>query len=155
MKLPAEFTFKPTAEAIDELATQWGWLVPSSYRPLLFSSMGDVFYEDANKSIHWLSTESGELRKVASSRQDFETQVGSNVSEWFSAHILNAVLSTGAFLSPGQCFGYKLLPILGGTFTTENIVPLNAREWYGFSGTVHQQIKDVPDGGKIQFEWVP
>lgn len=155
MKLPADFTVKPTAEALAELVAQWSWLVPSSFRPRLFSSMGDVFYEDESGSIHWLSTEAGELKKVASSRQDFEARLGSNGNEWFLAPILRAVLSTGASLLPGQCFGYKLLPIMGGNFAPENIVPFDAREWYGFSGTVHQQIKDVPDGGKVEIKWVP
>lgn len=155
MKLPAEFTVKPTAEALSELAAQWSWLVPATYRPRLFSSMGDIFYEDAAGSIYWLSTESGELKSVASSRQDFEFRLGANGNDWFSAPILKAVLSTGSFLAPGQCFGYKLLPILGGSFKPDNIVPFDTREWYGFTGTVHRQIADVPDGEKVEFRWEP
>ncbi len=43
------------------------------------------------------------------------------------------------------------MPLLGGSYSAENMVPTSAAHWYAFSGYVHHQMKDLPDGTAVNF----
>ena len=70
--------------------------------------------------------------------------------EWLMANVIDDLLEAGAVVGEGQCFGYKTLPIMGGDYTPDNMVPMSAAAWYGFSGYLHEQIKELPDGTHVQ-----
>ncbi|TAK91541.1 MAG: DUF1851 domain-containing protein [Burkholderiaceae bacterium] len=147
-----QLSFIPSSAALQCLREGWSWLIPESLSAFMCASSGDVFLEAEDQSIHWLDTGQGRLTRVAESREEFLSALREdNGAEWLLAPVIDQLLDSGKSLAPDQCFAYKVMPILGGTYTVDNMVPMSASKWYGFSGYVHSQIKDLPDGAHISF----
>lgn len=64
-------TFAPPPEALQELNASWGWLLHEPFKPVLFSSLGDVFIEPDSGGVWWLNTGTAELTRVADSVAHF------------------------------------------------------------------------------------
>ena len=43
--------------------------------------------------------------------------------------------------------------MLGGAYDTANFAMITRRELLAFSGDVAKQVKDLPDGASVKFEW--
>ena len=59
------------------------------------------------------------------------------------------MVDAGVVLQPGQCYGFKMPPVLGGDYTVENVGPLSVRDYLAAYGLIHEQLRDVPDGSKV------
>jgi hypothetical protein len=53
-------------------------------------------------------------------------------------------------LNPGQCYGYKIPPFLGGESTVGNTVTIDLVENYSFLADLWQQTKELPDGTRVR-----
>lgn len=138
------------------LLTEWRWLIGEESRMLLIAASGDIFLTDSIGNVFWLETGGGNFTRIASSVEDFETALGlkANQVEWLLAPVVEGLLGNGMLLAQGECYGYRILPALGGTYDGENRVPVSVREHIGFSGHVHHKIKDLPDGTQVELKWI-
>ena len=152
----SEITVTPTAEALTELRDSWSWLLGTSWRPLLFSAIGDVFLQLPAGTVWWLSTPIGNLEQVAESETDFIAKLeGEQVDEWFLPGLVEALRSSGKHLLPGQCYSYITLPVFGeGSFSIESMYPIDAKEHFGVTGNIMKQIQALPDGSKVSIKMV-
>lgn len=149
-------SFVPSREALDALRAGWSWLVDPAMRAFMCATSGDVFFEAADGSVHWLDTGIGSLDRIAADREEFVTLLREDGgTEWLMAPLVAELLEAGAVVAEGQCFGYKLMPVIGGEYEAANMYPLSAAVWYGFAGDFHEQIKDLPDGAHIRFPRAP
>ena len=143
----------PSAAALAELREHWGWLLSDQTEVFMASAMGDVFLEGEGSAIFWLDTGRGKLEMIAQSREGFMAELRAKADDWFLAFLVDELLEAGVVLDSDQCYGYKLLPVLGGKYEVSNVAPMSAGAWYGFSGYVHEQIKDLPDGAQVSLVW--
>lgn len=149
-----QLTLVPSPEAAAALREHWGWLVPASMNPFIASRAGDVFLEDLDGSVHWLETGGGALTRIASDRDEFRERLATDGgAELLLAGVVEAMLENGLVLDEGRCLGFKQLPVLGGTYTPENLFAVSASEWYGFSGHLHSQIHALPDGTNVKLNF--
>jgi hypothetical protein len=141
-----ELTFTPDHAAIDQLVTSWGWRLDGSICPLLFTALGDLFFEDTSGEVYWLNTGTAELTKVAYSQQEFKDALESELAEvWFMPGLIGRLRQAGKRLRRGQCYTYRVLPAFGeGLYTVENLYPIDAKEHFSFTGHVHQQRLLMP-----------
>ena len=65
-------TFTPDADAVETLRSEWAWLLPAEFSPVLFSVLGDMFFLGRSGEVFWLNTGRGEIVTVASSAQEFQ-----------------------------------------------------------------------------------
>jgi hypothetical protein len=150
----SQLTLVPSPEAVEALRDHWGWLVPASMVPFIASLAGDVFFEDLDGSVHWLETGGGALTRVALDRDGLRDRLATDGgAELLLAGVVEAMLEDGLVLGEGQCLGFTQFPILGGSYTPDNLFPISASEWYGFSGHVHEQIHALPDGTKVELKF--
>ncbi len=152
----SEITVTPTADAVSELRDSWSWLLGTSWRPLLFSAIGDVFLQLPAGTVWWLSTPIGSLEQVADSETDFNAKLmGEQVDEWFLPGLVEALRSSGKLLLPGQCYSYTTLPVFDeGSFSVENMYAIDAKEHFGVTGNIMKQIQALPDGSKVSIKMV-
>ena len=151
----AQLTFLPEDEALHALRRSWAWLVPEDAKPFMFSLSGDVFFESSEGAVHWLDTGQGVLQRIAASREEFLARMYEDGGhEWLMAGLLDDFVARGMQIGTGRCPGYRVLPILGGTYDDHNMVPLPVVEWYGLSGELHAQLADLPDGTPVKFHFV-
>lgn len=136
------------------LLQEWYWLLPPKFSVWLFTRAGDLFITLPDGSVHLLEVGSGQLRRVAASRHDACAQLDRPgvADEWLMIPVVDKLVASGCALSPGQCYSYKTLPILGGSYAFEGRVQLPIREHFGVWGGLHHKISDLPDGAKVEIE---
>jgi hypothetical protein len=133
------------------LLTEWAWLLPPELTVWLMNRFGDLFLVLEDGSVHMLDAGTGTLTRMADDRDDFCRRVdeGDNANQWFMIPLVDRVVAAGLKLGPGQCYGYKILPVLGGGYTVENTAILPVAEHLGFCGSLHHELADLPDGAKV------
>jgi hypothetical protein len=107
----------------NKLFVGWEWLLPPEFTVWLMNRFGDLFLVTPDGTVHMLDVAVGTLTKLAESRADFSTRVdeGDNAGNWFFLPLVDRLVSAGMGLQPGQCYGFKLPPVLGGQYAVENV----------------------------------
>jgi hypothetical protein len=141
---------------IDEnrLIESWSWLIGLNKKPILISSIGDLFLEDEEGFCYWLNVGEGIIEKVADNLNEFNTKLKNEefVDEWFLIELIAELKRSGLELTEKKLFGYKTLPILGGEYKPENFELTDIEVHFELSGQIHKQIKDLPNGTKIEIK---
>lgn len=134
-----------------ELLEDWAWLIQKSYSLVAMNNFGDMFLRDENGAIHFLELVSGTITKIAESAIKFEQSAKEteNRRTWFLTILLTELEQAGMTLAKGQCFGYKIPPILGGKIEVANIEVGDISVYVSLLGQIHQQVRSAPPGTKI------
>jgi hypothetical protein len=74
--------------------------------------------------------------------------------DWDMAKLVSIAKDKLGILEEGRCYCFKLSPVLGGTHEVNNMAAISLKELIAFSGDIAEQIKDVPDGGKVEIKWI-
>jgi hypothetical protein len=139
------------------LLEEWRWLLPPKFSVWLFTRAGDLFITLPDGSIHMLEVGSGELSRVADSRDDACAKIDEPgvADEWLMIPVVDQLVASGCVLGPSQCYSYKMLPVLGGSYAPEGRALLPIREHFGVWGGLHHKISDLPDGAEIEIKVIP
>jgi hypothetical protein len=151
-----DLTVKIKDVSVDRLTEHWTWLIGTDKTPIMVSAIGDMFLQGHNKKIYWLDVGGGEHKLIAERIQDFEEKLKNieQVNEWFMIDLTTELRLSDKQLNEGQLYSYKKLPILGGDYTADNFAPLDIEEHFRYTGDIHKQIKDLPDGTKVEIKIV-
>lgn len=132
----------------------WTWILQDDMIPILVSSIGDMFLSDHDGKIHWLDVGGGELKFAASDTEDLKVKMKDDeiADEWFMFDLVAEIKKSGLELQPGKLFGYKKLPIIGGEYNATNFELTDIEVHFSISGQIHKQIKNLPDGTKVNIK---
>jgi hypothetical protein len=110
-----------------------------------------VFLARPDGSIFKLDVGLGTLAKVAESRDDFWTKAGeeSIANDWLMIPLADELAESGISLKPGQCYGFKTPPVLGGQYAVKNCGALSFVDYIGGCGSIHSQLSELPDGTQV------
>ncbi len=133
------------------LLKEWHFLLPPEFRVWLLTRTGDLFISLPDGSIHMLDVGAGTLKQVANSREEFCTKIDEPgvADDWLMIPIVDHLVASGVVLGAGQCYSFRQLPVLGGTYKPENRVPFPIREHFGAWGSIHRQMVGLPDGATV------
>jgi hypothetical protein len=148
----SDITIQPDGPALAALRSSWRWMIGDAWTPLLFSAIGDVFFEVPAGSVWWLSTATGSLEMVSESQANFRELLGTEkADEWFLPGLVEALRKACKILQPNQCYKYAILPVFAeGSFSIENMYPVVAAEHFSLSGHLHESIRQLPDGQHVR-----
>src|SRR5262249_53357006 len=134
-----------------KVLSSWSWLLPSEFTLWLVNRFADLFLALRDGSVHMLDVGVGTLTRIADSRDDSCSKIdeGENANEWLMIPLVDKLVAAGIKLQPGQCYGFKTPPVLGGQYTAENVGPLPICDYLGAYGSIHEQLRDVPDGAQV------
>ncbi|WKE67149.1 DUF1851 domain-containing protein [Gallaecimonas kandeliae] len=136
----------------DALLSDWRWLTGSDKQPILITAMGNAFLLNrADDSVWLLDAGEGSLKPVTNSVEELEACLSDHdfVMERFLVEDFVGLREAGKRLAEGQVYGYIRPPALGGGFDIENLEPTDMQVHFSFSGQVHEQVKDLPEGTPI------
>lgn len=138
----------------NRLTESWSWLIGTDKKPILMSSIGDLFLTDKNGACYWLNVGEGIFEKVTENVEQFKAKLKDNaqVDEWFLIGLVEKLKETGLKLKDKHLYGYKKLPVLGGEYEPENFELTDIEVHFELSGQIHKQIKDLPDGTKVNIK---
>lgn len=122
---------------------------------VMVSVLGDLFLEDGDGCVYWLMTDGGELNKIANSKAEFKILLskGENIETWLLPVLVEKLLSAGFKLEENEVFSPKKMTVLGGTYDADNFVPTDMSVHFAFTGQICLQIKDLPDGTKVNIKF--
>jgi hypothetical protein len=149
-----DLTCNPDEEAINALATSWGWRIDDAFTPLLFTAFGDMFYEADKGGVYWLNTGTAEVERVADNVEAFNQLLREDIADdWLLPPLVEALIEAGKECDDGECYSYVTLPVFAeGEYVVENFDPVPIREHCDITGSVLKQLEDVPDGTDVSID---
>jgi hypothetical protein len=144
--------------SVERLLLEWKWLVPGEFGLLAVSAFGDLFLGDVRGDVHWLNITSGKISRIAHSEQEFRDSATelSKKKEWFLTDDVERAARNGYSPVKGQCLGSKIPRIFKeSTDVRENLYVADLYAYVSFMGDLHQQVHEVPDGGKVRIRVQP
>jgi hypothetical protein len=135
-----------------DLIGDWQWLLEEDMKPVLVTSLGDMFLMTEDQRVFWLAIGEGTIEQVAGSETHFQTQLKDDelFAEWFLPHIVVELKESGKELSKGEVFGFKELPLIGGEYEVANYVKIDVEEHFSYTGRLHEKLKDLPEGETVE-----
>jgi hypothetical protein len=146
-----DLTVSPYEVDLGALLADWRWLVDTTYAPVVITALGDLFLRGGDGSIHWLDTVAGRLTKVADDAEEFKSLMvrPEHLDEWFLPQLVGDLKTSGVNLGAGQCYSYKIPPVLSGRIEPSNVEPADLLVHFSLMGQIHRQVKDLPGGTPI------
>lgn len=141
-------------ESLDwkRLLSCWKWLLQDrELAPLAMTSFGDWFLRDAGGAVHLLDLVSGELRPIAATVAEFnhKASLQENLDDWFISELVLLLRERGILLREGECYSYKVPPVVGGKIEPDNIIPLLHMVHQAVLAQLHERIRGLPPGARI------
>jgi hypothetical protein len=139
------------------LLEDWRWLLHGPFRVIAGSKFGDWFVQRPDGRVEILDAIEGSIREVAPSHQEFQRLINrrENQEEWLLSALVVSLHEKGLVPGPGQCYGFKMPPVLGGEATSDNVEVMDLKVWVSISAQLHQQLHDLPEGTRItEFKFV-
>lgn len=130
----------------------WRWLMPPEFKPTLMSAFGDWTLMAPDGGIYLMDTLEGQLTRIAETGREYNYCVDNDEEKrdrWLMEGFVMGQASRGVFLEKGQCFGFVIQPIIGGSFEADNIKPHNIIAYQTVVGGLHKQIRGLPPGATI------
>jgi hypothetical protein len=148
----SSLTCTPDEPAVRQLAESWSWLLQEPFVPVLFSVLGDVFFEPDSGGVWWLNTGTAEVTQVANTVAEFRELLGTDLSdEWFMPSLIEQLQRAGKIAGEGQCYTYAILPVFAeGTYEVANLNPVSVREHFALTGHILSEMQSVPSGARVK-----
>jgi hypothetical protein len=146
-----ELIKKFSQEQYEKALESWCWLVPEGAIPLLASSFGDIFFAYRGM-VFYLDLVNGTFDMIAESMDELEDLLKSKDGQenYLMATLSITMQMQGHPLAPDQVFDFKTTPKLGGEISLENIQVMEFVTAVNIAGQIHQQIRDLPPGTRIE-----
>ncbi len=100
--------------------------------------------------MHILDVGRGTLERVADTRDDFVTRIDQDDhnNTWMMVCLVDACVKADVTIGPNQCYGFKIPPMLGGSYTVENMEATDLSVHYSLLGEIFEQTRDLPEPGR-------
>ena len=139
--------------SLDRLLRDWLWLCPEHVRLVAVDAFGDLFLQNLQGAILRLDTSGGRIERISESLEGFQksAHLAEKRKEWFFEDVALVLAERGFRPSYGKCLAYKT-PIVfkESTGAATNVYIADLYEYVSFLGCLHNQIKNVADGGQVR-----
>jgi len=137
----------------DDMLASWRWLIgEQAFSIVRVTAMGSLFVADSKGAVHFLDTTEGSFRRVADSRESLEELFDSSDNRrgllW--SFFVRELRTSGVPLGPGQCYGWKVPPGLGGEADFGNVEPTDVITHVSIQGQLHEQTRTMAPGTRIE-----
>ena len=150
----ADYLIDQTGIDWTSIMTEWSWLLPASFSLWMVNRFGDSILVMEDGSVHMLDVGIGTLTRLASDRGAFCFRIDRDrhADDWLLMPLVDACTAAGLHPGHGQCYGFKLAPVFGGTYTVENTEVRDLAANLRRLARIHRQIRDLPDGTQVTVE---
>lgn len=144
----------PGASILEVLRTNWAWALSGPTRVLAQNRFGNLLVELSDQSVWRVCPEDLSASKVAGSTAEVAglwANDGFQV-DWAVEAWIDMAESTLGPLQEGQCYGFRIWPLLGGEYAAENMAIKSFLEWLAASGDLGRQVKDLLPGTQVRLD---
>ncbi len=134
------------AELLGILRRDWTWALPNPLDVIAVSAFGNVVVACADGELWRVCPE--ELRADRLGERNFDSLLAMDEfrQDWLCEQWVAEARSSLGDLDEGECYGFKIWPLLGGAYSEENFAIKPLSEWLAVSGDVGGQVQDLPEG---------
>ncbi|MFM2288454.1 MAG: hypothetical protein RL684_1597 [Pseudomonadota bacterium] len=134
------------------LLSGWGPDLPEDFTLWMVNRLGDLIIVLPDGSVSLFDVGDGKLTRLADSRDHFVQLIdeGDNANQWLAIPLVDACVAAGMRLGTEECYGFKIPPMLGGSYSIDNLEPTSLPVHYGLLADIHRQTRDLPDGTKLR-----
>jgi hypothetical protein len=157
MTVYADLYIALDGQSPEEVLGPFRWLIPNNQRPLFVTAIGDLFLADLKGCVWWLDIGKGRFTSVAPSETEFWrlAQDAAHRDSWFGEDVVKQLRRSGLVRGMQECFCFKMLPMLGGTYDSSNFKSVDVLTHLKIWGPILESIWNIPDGAKIRFRVEP
>lgn len=151
-----EYLIDQTGKDWSKLLQDWSPPLPEEFTIWMVNRLGDIIAVYEDDSVHMLDIGAATVQHLANNRDDFIEQIGNdeNANLWLAISLVDACIAVGMRLDTDQCYSYTIPPFLGGKFEVGNLHPCDLSVHYSYLAHIYRQIKDLPDGAKVDLKVV-
>ena len=134
----------------------WHWLVPSDFKVIGATAIGDAFLRDPHGSVWWLDIGSASLELIGE-QATWERMLTdpAQLDQWSARVLIPLLEKAGLKRGPRECYTYWTAPVLGGDYVPSNFKVVPVQTHFDIWGPILEQIKDLPDGTQVEIKVVP
>ena len=147
-----EITISFSKIDIKELYSDWNWLLNENINPIMMSTFGDLFFQKNDDTIYFLDIMEGNIKIITNNIQNFKIFMSNveNQKNYLLSELVETLKENGFHLKKDQCYSFIKPHVLGGSNDLSNIEISDLSVWISIIGQIHNQVKDLPKGTKIQ-----
>ena len=129
----------------------WSWLPITDLTVFAVSAFGEVFFRNELGEVFQIDTIEGLLSKVANNATEFTDLLQDEESrdKLLLDGFVSGARSRGLVLEDGECYDFKIAPILGGPMEAEQIEKTSFVVKLDLAGQIHEQVKGLAPGTQI------
>ena len=129
----------------------WSWLPIADLTVFAVSAFGEIFFRNESGEVFQIDTIEGLLSKVAINATEFTALLQDEEGRdklLLDGFVIGA-RSRGLVLEDGECYDFKIAPILGGPMEAEQIEKTSFVVKLYIAGQIHEQVKGIAPGTPI------
>ena len=138
---------------IDTINESWGWREIVFTQVHAISPMGHLVLCDRDEQFYYLDADGMEIVPLGS-RDDAEAHLAVKEANelWWGGSLVQKARAKLGEPPEGSVYPLKPHAMVEGRYEVDEMCILPLEEVIRFSGTVAEQIRDLPDGTNIRFE---
>jgi hypothetical protein len=137
---------------LDIINDAWSWIGLDATDLIASNLFGNVIVRDRHGRFWRICPEELTCEVIAANDQEYSKLWTDDEfqTDWTMGVFLEQAVAKFGPLPPDRCYCLKLPAVLGGEYSTENLGTISRNELISFAGDIAEQIKDVPEGGKVE-----
>jgi len=142
------------SDLLETIGSGWGWKGLDPKAVTATNAFGNLLVEDCGGRYWRICPEETSAEVVAEDQQAYNSLLldAEFIEDWEMLRLVQLAVQKLGKPTDGRCFCLKVPAVLGGNYDAENFGTIPIAELIFSSGDIARQIKDLPDGAKIQFE---
>jgi hypothetical protein len=147
----ADLLIENAARDYRVLLEDWSWLLKEPFHVIAGNKFGDWFIQRPDGSVEILDSLDGTLRPLAPTPAEFRRLINTQEKqeEWLLSHLVFTLHEKRMIPADGQCYAFRVPPILGGKVEADNVEVMDLAVWVSVCGQLHRQVQALPPGTKV------
>lgn len=143
-------------DMLETIIESWGWTGLEPAAVMATNAFGNLLVHGKDGAYMRICPEQLSCEVVAHDDAEFEALWADEdfQLDWQMTRLVELAKAMFGTVDNERCYCLKLPAVLGGKYDAANFGTITRRELIAFTGDVAQQVKDVPDGGSVKFEWL-
>ena len=142
---------------LNDVKEAWGWIGMDPVEVVTENEFGNLILKDSNDKFWRLCPEDVYCEVIAESITEYNELITDDefLDDWFMSAMVEEAKKSLGTLEHGNKYHMVIPGILDGEYGGTNIKTAPFVEIIKFSGDLGKQIKDLPDGAKIELKVMP
>jgi hypothetical protein len=142
---------------LDTIRKAWGWIGLEPSEVVAVNPFGNLIVRAGDGAYWRICPEELSCDRIAGNEDEFTALASADEfrMDWEMRRLVEAARLKLGPLPEGRCYCLKLPAVIGGTYEATNMGTISLTELIACSGDLAEQIKDMPDGTRVQIKIIP